>query len=302
MVYLVLVNAKSGTVRDKGASALKSELEQAFSDHDAEAEIHLFDPRDTNDEIEAARKRARPGDVIVVGGGDGTLSCAAGLLAGSKTTMAVLPLGTMNLFARAIEMPLDPVEAVGAIVTASRKEIDLLEINGRTGLMHASIGLQPKIIRIREALPYRTRFSRLLNGLIAWARVTRRPKRLRIRGEMNHQSFDALASAVLVSNNVMPEGLAETPVSHNLSGGKIGIYVMTTRKRSEIVRLLLETSLGAWRNSDLVEEFTTRSVEIDTGKDNLLVSLDGELVRFSTPLRIRIVPRALRVLMPGFAA
>lgn len=299
MSYLVLVNSKSGTARDLGRSALKQQLEEAFAASGKSAEVRMIHPRDLEESIREAVADHQGDQNIVVGGGDGSLSTAAGILSGTGIPLGILPLGTMNLMARAIDMPLNPVEAVNALIEAQPVNIDLLEVGGRKVLLHASIGLQPKIIRIREALPYKTRFVRILNGFIAWVRATRKLRRLRLSGKLGNRQFERMASAVLISNNVLPEGIAEMPVAHDMSGGQVAIYVTESRKRGELVRLALATSLGVWRQSDLVEEFTTTELEINADKDSLLVSADGELVTFDTPLKVSILPKALSILMPS---
>jgi len=298
MTTLVLVNAKSGAVRDRGRNALLTEIRDSFAAAGAEAEILAIHPRELTGRIRAALGGASPPETLVVGGGDGSLSCAAGLLAGTGTTLGVLPLGTMNLFARALGMPLDPAEATGALVGARRVEIDLLDINGRTVLLHASIGLQPRIIRIREMLPYRTRLMRLTNGLIAWIRATRRLRPVRITGQTDHGSFERAASALLISNNALSEGLGEAPVAHDLTRGEIAVYICASNRRSDLVKLALAGSLGLWRQSDLVEEIITRQLDIDTRKRTLLLALDGELARMEPPLACRSRRRSLAVLIP----
>lgn len=298
MSYLVLINAKAGTVRDCGAAALKSDIESAFSAQGARAEIRMLHPRRLNKEIRQAIDDSADERAIIVGGGDGTLSAAAAMLAQSDKPLGVLPLGTMNLFARAIGIPLEPSEAIETLIGAVPAKIDLLEIGRQKVLMHASIGLQPKIIRMREAMPYKTRFARMLNGIIAWIRVTRRLQRIRIRWQSQENSVERIASAILISNNILPEEAGEVPVSHNLDGGEVAIYVTASNKRHELVQLALATSLGAWRASDLVEEFRLQSAEIGSSKKSLLVSVDGEVVRFRTPFQVKVVPRSLTVLMP----
>lgn len=300
--YLVLVNSKSGMAREYGPSRLQENLLHAFAGIHRTADVRFTHPRKLEDEIGAAIEKAQQNTAIVVGGGDGSLSTAARLLSGTDIPLGILPLGTMNLMARAIGMPLDPVQAVHALTTACATPIDLLDIGGRCAMMHASIGLQPKIIRIREVLPYRTRFSRIINGMIAWIRVTRKLKRLRITGATDKETFAREASAVLISNNVLPEGLGEAPMAYDLSGGRVAIYVVGSNKRSELVKLALATSLGIWRQSDLVEEFVTTELEIDTDKQSLLVSVDGELVPFDTPFTVSIASKALSVLMPDETA
>lgn len=298
MTILVLVNAKGGTVRDRGRKAIETEIGAIFRGHGAAPDIRLIDPRELVSHVRSALDSNAPPEAILVGGGDGSLSTAAGLLAGTETALGVLPLGTMNLFARGLGMPLVLADAVDALAEAKPARIDLLEVNGRPVLMHASIGLQPKIIRAREMLPYRTRLMRLTNGFIAWMRATRRLRPVRVTGHTRDGSFERSAAAILVSNNRLPSGFGETPVSQDLTRGEIALYICTSFHRSDLVRLALATSLGIWRESDLVEEIVTDRLEIASAKPNLLLSLDGELARLDTPLKFQLRERALKVLMP----
>jgi diacylglycerol kinase family enzyme len=299
MTDIVLVNAKSGAVRDRGRAAMKADLEEAFVEQSIDADVRMLGPRDLVGTLKKAIADSAPPERIIVGGGDGSISVAAGLLANTDVALGVLPLGTMNLLARAIEMPLDPIEAVGALGRANPVRIDMFRINEHPVLLHASIGLQPKIIRLREALHYRTRFARLVNGAIAWMRVTRRLHTIRVSGETDTESFEHRASAILISNNALPEGVGETPVAQDMTHGELGVYMTDSRKRGELVRLALATSLGIWRESDLVEEFRTGTLEIDaSNKKSLLVSIDGEVRKLETPLQCQIVPRCLSLLMP----
>lgn len=298
MTILVLVNAKGGTVRDRGRSAVKAEIESIFEQHGKDAGIHLIHPRELRARIRSATDSDTPPEAIFVGGGDGSLSTAAGLLAGTGIALGPLPLGTMNLFARGLGIPLGLAEAVAALIEGAPEKIDLLEVNGCPVLMHASIGLQPKIIRTREMLPYKTRLMRLTNGVIAWIRATRRLRPVRISGKTGDGSFDRKGAAILISNNRLPEGVAETPVSHDMTQGEIAVYICTSHRRSDLIRLALSTSLGIWRESDLVEEIVTDRLDILAKKRTLLLSLDGELVRLETPLKFRLRKRSLSVLMP----
>lgn len=299
MSYLVLVNSKSGTVRDRGGARLRDDLEQAFSRNGADADIRLIHPRDFEKNVrDTLQQNDRPSSLII-GGGDGTLSTAAGPLAGSDVALGILPLGTMNLMARALEIPLDPAEAVEVLTKSRPERIDLLNVAGHKVLMHASIGLQPKVIRIRESLPYRTRFMRLVNGTIAWFKATRRLETYKLRGEADKEIFERRTSAVLISNNALREEMGGAPVAHDLTRGEVAIYLTTSSKRSDLVRLALASSLGVWRDSNLVEEFRTREIEIDTDKGSLLVALDGELEMVETPFTVKIIPRCLTMLMPS---
>ncbi|MEC9368881.1 MAG: diacylglycerol kinase family protein [Pseudomonadota bacterium] len=296
---VILVNRKGGTVRDRGPGRIEAQLRDAVEAAGWDADIRLIHPRAFASDIRALLKRKDPPEVIVIGGGDGSLSTAAGVLAGTDTALGVLPLGTMNLYARALGMPLDTGEAIAALATARPRQLDLLDINGHQVLQHATMGLTAKVIRIRESMPYRTRFGRLTNGVIAWMRAIRVPRPVRVvaRGG-DGEDFSRVATALLISNNRLPEEIGETPVSQDMTKGEIGVYVCASRRRADVVALTLATTLGIWRSTELVEEIVVRDLTIETGRSRVRMVIDGELVRLKTPLKCSMRRKCLKVLTP----
>jgi diacylglycerol kinase family enzyme len=102
--------------------------------------------------MEAARAAASSdADVVVLGGGDGTMSAGANALAGTGRLMGVLPLGTLNHFARDLGIPPDPEEAVRTIVRGVPRDVDVGEANGRVFVNNSSIGLYPLMVSLRDA-------------------------------------------------------------------------------------------------------------------------------------------------------
>ena len=92
---------------------------------------------------------ARPG-VIVAGGGDGTVSTVAAALVDTDICLGVLPLGTLNHFAKDLGLPLDLEAAVRCIATGVTSRVDVGEVNGRVFVNNSSLGLYPDIVRDRE--------------------------------------------------------------------------------------------------------------------------------------------------------
>src|SRR5690349_18840321 len=98
----------------------------------------------------AAREAAlSDADVVVMGGGDGTMSAGAGALAGTGKVMGVLPLGTLNHFARDLGVPTAIEEAVRTVAAGVVREIDVGEANGRVFVNNSSIGIYPAVVSLR---------------------------------------------------------------------------------------------------------------------------------------------------------
>ena len=86
-------------------------------------------------------------DVIVAGGGDGTVSAVAAALVDTEVALGVLPLGTLNHFAKDLGLPLDLGGAVRVIAAGQTQRIDVGEVNGRVFINNSSLGLYPEMVR-----------------------------------------------------------------------------------------------------------------------------------------------------------
>ena len=138
--FIVILNSASGCGHDHSATAA---IQAEFRHVGCSARVTMADPDSIQQTIEqAVRDGAR---VIVVGGGDGTLSTAASALAGSEATLGVLPLGTLNHFAKDQQIPLDLPGAVRTIVAGHVHRVDVGDVNGHTFINNSSVGLYPRM-------------------------------------------------------------------------------------------------------------------------------------------------------------
>ncbi|MFC6519837.1 diacylglycerol/lipid kinase family protein [Undibacterium arcticum] len=142
----VIINASAGNGH---TSEWASRLADKFQSHGMSAQVTLA--RSGDQILEASQFAARDGyDVIVAGGGDGTINTVASALVGTDIAFGVLPLGTLNHFAKDLHIPLDLDAAVRNIAARHSVKIDAAEVNGRIFLNNSSLGLYPDIVRHRE--------------------------------------------------------------------------------------------------------------------------------------------------------
>ncbi len=295
----VIVNENAGTVRTLGVAGAREAIARGFAQSDPPARIEFV----SGDAIRAMVDEALSSgavDTIVVGGGDGTMSSVAGMLTGTGKAMGVLPLGTMNLFAKALGMPNALEDAVKAIATARRVPIDVGRVNGRVFLHHVSLGLHPRMARIRERIGYGSRLSKIINSIRAFLLTIRRPPKLKLDALLDGLGQRVRSPAVLVSNNMFGEG--HVPYQDKLDEGVLGMYVVNTFRKRDIFRLAGGLLTATWQASPHVDIQNGRKVEIRslrsgwTGRRKILASVDGELEYVKAPLRIEILPASLVVL------
>jgi diacylglycerol kinase family enzyme len=152
MRVAILLNAGAGTLARLGQDG-PARVRAAFEEAGVAADLKIVESRDLKDTIDglAAGHEASGLDGIVVGGGDGTIGCAASRLAGTGVPLGILPLGTLNHFAKDLGLPLD-IGAAAAVVAAGHVEaVDVAECNGHVFVNNSSIGVYPFLVEEREA-------------------------------------------------------------------------------------------------------------------------------------------------------
>lgn len=296
MNLTLVLNRNAGTLRGVDAEGAAEALAATFRDrgHSIAVEVH-----EGGQAVEAIRRicRAREADAIVVGGGDGTISAAAAAAAECGVALGVLPLGTMNLFARSLGIPIEMQAAAVALAEGRLASVDICEVNGRLFVHHVAIGLHAKLVRVRERMTYASRHGKVWASLQAWWMVVRAPPRLDAQIRADDWAFRRRTAAILVSNNPLGEG--HLPYADDPRDGALGLYVARSRRLPDLVRLTARLAVGAIAADPHLEEWQASDVEIALAAPTVDASVDGEVVSLATPLLCRSRPRGLRVLRPA---
>ena len=299
---LVIVNKFAGTVRSLGADNARQLIAGGFERAGIAARIEMVSGKDIGRLIDEALKPGGP-QTIIVGGGDGTISGVANRMAGSGRIMGVIPLGTMNLFAKALHIPPGLAEAIAALTTAQPVSIDVGRVNGRVFLHHVSFGLQPRMAKIRERLGYGSRLTKIINGLRALIYTILRPPHLKLDAVLDGHEQIVRSPAVVVSNNLFGEG--HLPYADRMDGGVLGLYVVNSFRTFHIFRVAGGLLTSHWAANPHVDVQSGHHLEIRSlksgwaGRRKILASIDGELKYVRAPLRLEIEPHSLKVLWNG---
>lgn len=254
------------------------------------AEIVELDKDD--DVIEVMRSAAARAEVLAVGGGDGTVACAAGVAAQTDTPLAVFPGGTFNHFAK--DIGCDSVaKTVDAIRRGSASRVDLVYLNEDQVVINtASIGSYPKYVQIREKLE--RRIGKPLASVYAMLHMLRRDHPVRIR--FDNKTIQT--SLFFLGNSVyLPAGFAPS-LRSRLDDGLIDVRILETGRRFSSVRILCALAFGRLQRSPLyhelqVPEFTFTAVDGPT-----VIAHDGEAGDKYPEARFKVRYRALAVLRP----
>jgi diacylglycerol kinase family enzyme len=292
----VIVNRQGGTFKT-GNDDGEEKLREAFAAAGIEADIRLTEPDDLTDALAKAAKA--PGlDAVVAGGGDGTLSCAAGHLAGTGRPLGILPLGTLNHLARDAGIPAGLEEAAAIIAAGHVREIDLAEVNGRIFVNNSSVGLYPDMVRLREAEQERKGRGKRLAMLSASLTTLRHFRRHRLWISAEGLEAPIHTPLLFVGNNRYEVSLFALGQREALDAGELCLYAIRARSR---LGLLWAGIRGIFGRLDQQRDFVTAyaaEAEVSSDRDMLTISADGETVRMETPLRYRILPKKLKLIVP----
>ena len=293
---IVILNRAAGT-SDAGAQELDDKIAQLFARHGRQ--LRIMHP-DENADLSALAKQAAESDetTIVAGGGDGTVSAVASALARTDKVLGVLPLGTLNHFAKDLAIPLELAAAVDTIVSGHVAHVDLGEVNGRTFINNSSLGIYPAIVANREA--QQEQLSRGKWPAFVWAtlRAFRRFPFLHLRITVEERQLDRRTAFLFVGNNEYQMAGFNLGTRPCLDAGKLGLYLTHRTGRLGLFRLALRALLGRLEQAEDFEAFCVTEAAIETRHARLLVATDGEVRWMTTPLHYQIRPAALRVLVP----
>jgi len=294
-MIVVLLNPRSGVTAAEDRSARVARLFEA-----AGADARIVELRSGAEASDAARSAIAHGAAAVVaGGGDGTVSSVASVLAGSDTPLGVLPLGTLNHFARDAGIP-DDLEAAVAVVVAGRVvSVDVGELNGRTFVNNSSIGVYPDIVVEREKLRQQG-YRKWTAFALATARILRRYRGLVVRLTTADTEVRARTAFLFVGNNVYETEGLDLGARATLDGGRLAAYLAPRVHARDLPALLARALTGRMSDAHVLESFVTDQLHVHTpGRRRLHVALDGEVAVMQRPFRYRIRPRSLRVIVPA---
>src|SRR5688572_29276539 len=290
----IIISAKAGAgVDDKTREVLTRTFHANHLDFD------LSVAHSGAELTELAREAARGSyEAIVAGGGDGTISSVAAAVIDSDKVLGVLPLGTLNHFARDLKIPFDLETAAQTIVAGHTTEVDVAEVNNRIFLNNSSLGLYPIIVRERE------KRQRLGSGkwpAFVWATIQafRRYPFLDVRLRINEQFLDRTTPFVFVGNNDYAMDSFNIGLRNNLDRGVLSIYITHRTSRLRLISLALRALIGRLRNDKDFRALSSTEVKIETSRKRLRVAFDGEVEVMETPLQYQIRRRALRVIVPA---
>ncbi|MEO8189815.1 MAG: diacylglycerol kinase family protein [Acidobacteriota bacterium] len=286
---ILLANPRSGAADDDG-----EEIRAAAADAGLEV-VDLVPSLDLRAFIESRIESGTK--LFVVAGGDGSIHAAAQGLVNREADLAVVPMGSLNHFARDLGLPLEWREALAVALAGKTRAIDVGRINGRYFLNNVLIGVYARISEYRE------RYRGSMGKWRAYAKSIRMALR-----HFHHVSLALEASGrkVRIRTQLFTVSVGMDDLSRlgllaprtDLAAGALHVYWLPRLSRGAFALAIARYILGVSETFGDFESIGTDRLSLDFSRPQLRVAVDGELSRLSAPVEIEVIPSGLRVRVP----
>lgn len=287
-------------LNDKSGSALGVEhntIVDLFSKHGVSVEI--LKTQDGASIGDLANQAAQQNyDIIVAGGGDGTINAvASALIDHPSIRLGVLPLGTLNHFARDLGIPFEVTQAIDIICAGHSKAVDVGIVNNSYFLNNSSVGLYPAIVKLRKSLQS-AGYSKWWAALLSSLRILSKFRRFELEVQPSTGAFIKRKAALLfVGNNAYETAVTKLGTRLAIDRGQLWINMPASQTRMGFLIGLLGLIFKHEKPADALI-FEALSLKVNSKKKLMTVATDGEVLYLKPPLNYRILPRALNVMVP----
>ncbi|MER9950160.1 diacylglycerol kinase family protein [Mesorhizobium sp. M0047] len=301
MKFAAVLNREGGTLRTTDIAAFSDRMHRTLETAGHSLSIEIVAGKDVVETLDSVASR-RTIDVVLAGGGDGTISAAAARLMGTKKALAILPAGTMNLFARGLGIPQTLDAALESFADGEIIAVDMATANGRPFIHQFSIGIHAKLVQLRQKMEFGSRLGKIrASAKAAWATINN-PPAMNVTLSIGDAEMAARITGIGITNNLFGEG--HLPYADNPAGGVLGVYITVAQQRAELVKFFFNMARGKWRDNEHVEihQANKTVLKIHSGSSKFRAVMDGELVHLDRETTIEIHPGALNVLVPASVA
>jgi diacylglycerol kinase family enzyme len=308
--YHIIYNQKSGnnksstiteaqnTLIDSGAKVIMHELD---ADQDFKNQCYSIVGQSAVDNS-PSQNHLNPskGDtIIVVAGGDGTVSLVADACAHHKVPMGIIPLGTFNYFARNMNIPLDFSEAIQTILNGTVQLTSIGKVNDYVFLNNASIGLYTKLIALREQDKARYGRRRIVAVLSALKSFLLHQKKLIIQITSAETKVTLKTTLLFVGVNSLQLAVFGLKSAQDVDKGFLGIVLLKPLSRLGMIVFILKGALKMLDFEKKLIQHRATAFEVQKHRSGpLKIVVDGEIVETTSPLQFTILPDVLSVLVP----
>ena len=245
-------------------------------------------------QVHAREAVAEKIDVVIAAGGDGTINEVIQELVGSETALGVLPIGTANVWAREMGIPLDVAGASEILAYGRTRRIDVGTVNGRYFLLMVGIGFDGEVTRAVE----KKKLKRLgvVGYLLTSFWLSFGYDSFQVNLKIGEQEVKTRALQIVIGNTQLYGGAVKFTWQAQCDDGLLDVCLVRKRSKFRRIFILLDFLLRRKQRSQWVSYDKSATVEVQTRKP-VAMQIDGDSIG-NTPATFTIAPRALKVIVP----
>ncbi|MDQ0423104.1 diacylglycerol kinase family enzyme [Peteryoungia aggregata LMG 23059] len=299
MKIKAVLNRDGGTFKTTDMQAYCESAARAFAARGHDLDCTVVAGAEIVEALEAASHEAGI-EALLAGGGDGTISTAAGVAWKAGMPLGIIPAGTMNLFARSLKLPLDIWKVLDTLSAAAVADVDIATANGRPFVHQFSAGLHARMVRMRNQMNFASRLGKIRASTSAAFGVMLDPPRFEVIFDIDGdgRSDERPVSAISVSNN--PLGNNSLFFADRVDTGRLGVYLTEPLEPTGVGLLAFDIIRGKFKENQAVTASTAEKVHLHfpNHRKGAACVLDGELLRMPADVEIRIHAGQLKVFVP----
>lgn len=297
MHYDVIINRESGSgfFKEKDPQDM---LRAIFEKRGHSIDLQILAPEEINAAIDV--KISSPAEILIIGGGDGTINATAGKLLHSKKILGVLPLGTFNLEARDLRLSLDPLVAAEQLLIAETAEIDVLRVGEHCCLCATVLGFYPTLAKNRESFHGKAWWNKSARIVYEISTIATHSPALVLTLSTDERKITRKTRLAAFSPGQFQDSIGIIPERDSLNSGKLNAYISNHLSRVDLLKASLKYLTGTLFNPQNLTLVETNELLIETNHNKPIAAMiDGEIVTLELPCQLKIEPRALKVLKYG---
>lgn len=290
----ILLNTRSGKRREDA----RARIEAAMARHPGRFALRVV--AKGGNPVAEARRAAEDGfATLVAAGGDGTICAVAGVAHARGLRLGVVPMGTFNYFARGLDLPADPGDAIDLAARGQTRAMAVGSVNGKLFLNNASIGLYPAILATREGTYRRWGRSQMAAHWSVVSTVLRFRRPVRLRVTVDGRTLGRRTPLVFVARSAYQLDHFGLQGAEDVAAGRFGLFLAPDVGRWGLLRFAARLALRSMAQGRDFDYVSGREIEIETKARRRIVARDGEREAMTQPFRFRMSDQPLAVIAPG---
>jgi diacylglycerol kinase family enzyme len=290
----VIINSSAGSA-SSGDDIIR--IKTAFRERDIEADILETSGAEIKDLIKSAIDSGA--DVITAAGGDGTISSTVNSILEKEIPFGIIPYGTLNHFAKDAGIPLEIEDAVEVIASGKIVDTDVAEVNGNYFINNSSVGFYPKMVKHRDKEMKQSGYGKWYAMLRALLNIFSRFPVLTFKIKTNDTYDEIRTPFIFVGNNRYSMDLFNLGTRDKLNEGLLSLHYPKTSGKWSMIRFAFLALINKLHEEKDFITTTCNNIKINSRRNILEVSADGEVLHLNTPLEYKIHPGRLKLLMPA---